>query len=769
MDFKLKQQLDLANKLIFVQEYDKAEKIISALVESNESNAEDIVHLRYIELMNKLDKLENAKLYYLSKLAADNLDRKFTHRYKHCLLVIEQHTENVDHDFCILEFQKLIREYEETAFGYYSIGFSLENNADLDRAIYAYEQSISLAQDWYPSLFGLSQCYYQKGEDKKGDQFFYTFEKSAPYNVYGNFETHRRLCKDFIEDEEYDYAERAIKTLGDWWYENKSHCPPELQIYEALMVSHIYDLRGDVPQREAKLAYAKLIASQLLNDADTEEGILYFVARAMEEFSELETALEFYKKALKSSGADPQTVQRIGSQFLSMGESELALKLFNDAYESFPNSNEIKFCLLVSKLKIAGVNIEDYLLGKERLRQLITNQSDKVEILALLHSLLAKFENDYETHYHMADIYLNLQNINKAKYHFEKMHSLDALGHTTILRYATFIMEHGDADEAIRILKKLSYDTLSKEQKSEVNWLKSYHFSRIGKHSESQKLIEQVLQLDPWNVSYLTQEIYNLQSLLPNETEVFKNDSVIKKLSNHDEDNLDWADFDENTLKLEEWHNYHLIFSRWKLRYLYSQGNMDILLRLVASACQFDPEKATYDFLKLINTNFDSPEIYWALGTLYKELWQLETASVWFKQLLLHPDSGEQDKARAYLEIADCFVWRDTNLKMAVEYAKIASEMGEDNHARVQNILAHALLKKGSINEAREIIQTTKSTDIESIYLNGLLHYRDGAKNTANKIWKPLLTRQSECIRDHNIKQQLMGYYFDKKPYLNVQ
>lgn len=762
-------QVEEANKLIFVQNYASAKQIIKNLLDHADSASEDLIHLRYIELMSKLEQLDEAKLFYLAKLQEPQVRPELEHLFQLCLVVIDQQTPDIAQEDCLTRLQELIRQYSPSAFNYYAIGFSLEAVADIDRALYAYEKSIQLSPDWHPSLFGISQCFYQKGDDKQGDHYFYAFEKMAPYNVYGNFETHRRLSKEFLEDEEYEYATKAIKTLGDWWYENKSYCPPELQIYEALMISHISDLRGEVAQKEAKLAYAKLLGSQLLNDSDAEEGVIYFIARAMEEFSELETAVEFYKKALKLSGANPHTVQRIGSQFLSMGESELARQLFQDAYKSYPNSNEIKFCLLVSQLKIAGVNIEEYLLGKERLRQLITNDSDKVEILALLHSLLSKFEGDHETHFHMGEIYLNLQNANKAQHHFDRMFELDELGHTTILRYATFLMEHGNAEKAMKTLKSLDQDLLAKDQKTEVNWLKAYYHASKRNFSDSQKLIGQILQLDPWNVSYLAQSIMNLSSQLDDSDDLIRNDSVINKLSNHDELNLNWDEFDAITLRLEKQYQYELCFNRWKLRYLYSEGDMDTLLQLVASACKFDAEQATYDFLKLINTNFDRPEIYWALGTLFKEIWQLETASVWFTQLLLHPDAREQDKARAYLEIADCFVWRETNLKKAVEYAKIASEMGERSNERVNNILAHALLKKGSINEARELIETIRNDDIESIYLNGLLHYRDGATNTANKIWKPLLTRKAECMRDHNIKQQLLGYYFEKKPYLNVQ
>lgn len=761
--------MEWANKLIFVQQYELAKRLFEDLMKEEGFKCEGLLHLRYIELCNKLDQLDQIKDTYLQKLNdnSSTLEEKYT--YEISLIAIDQQKDDANHDEALLRIQEVIKD-SDSAYAYYVLGFSHEANADLSRAIYAYEKSISLDPNWYPSHFGLSQCFYQQGEDKKGDQFFFAFEKDAPYNVYGNFETHRRLSKDFLNEGEYRYAETAISTLSDWWYENKSYCPLELQVYEALMCAHILDTEGDFAQCKAKNTQARLLANQILNDENSEEGVIYFVARALEEFSQLELALEFYKLALKKSGADPQTVQRIGSQFLALGEVELAYQLFLEAYNSFPNSNEIKFCLLVSRLKKAGVNVEEYLLGKERLRQLVANQSDKVETLALLHSLLGKFKGDPEVHYHIGDVYLTLNNINKARTHFEQMYELDPKGRTTILRHATFLMEHFDSNEAMEILSQLDIEQLTKDQKIEVNWLKANHLAQSQDFSQSQELIKSILQVDPWNVSYLVHQINNFYELLPLEEDMKQNDSAVKKLITHDEADLNWSEYDKITRKIEDEHHYEMAFARWKLRYLYSDASMNVLLKLVASACQHDPEKATYDFLKLINTNFDLPEIYWALGTLYKELWQLETSGVWFKQLLLHPDSSQEDKARAYLELADCYVWRDQNLNKAIQYAKLAIDLGESRDSRVNNILAHAHMKIGQVVEARNLLEATQiESDIETIYLNGLLHYRNGAKNKANEIWKPLLTKQAECIRDHNIKQQLLGYYFDKKPYLNVQ
>jgi hypothetical protein len=50
----------------------------------------------------------------------------------------------------------------------------------------------------------------------------------------------------------------------------------------------------------------------------------------------------------------------------------------------------------------------------------------------------------------------------------------------------------------------------------------------------------------------------------------------------------------------------------------------------------------------------------------------------------------------------------------------------------------------------------------------GLLHYRNGAPQKAKQVWKPLLTVRTENLRFHNIKQEILRYYFEGTPYLKA-
>lgn len=763
----VEKKLEDANKLIFVKRYGDAERLLDDLLASEEGRGELLVHLRRIELAAMLKKLDKLRAHYLRQLKAG----KQVELFEVAIALVEQHGEMVAAAESINIFQELLKKYGASAACYYGIGYSMEQQGNFERAVYNYEQSLSTDPNWYISHFGLSQIYYQMGDEKRGDHYFYLFEQAAPYNVYGNFETHRRLCQEFLERDRFAEAEAAIQALSEWWLDNKGTCPLEIQIYELLATAKISETQGDRAQAENRRLRASGLALQALDDPKTSEGVLYFIAKILEEFDDFGKAFKYYKRILKAEGGSPAMVQKIGSQFLSLGEYALARELFQDAYEAHPENPDVRFCLLVANLKLAEVNVEEYLIGRERLRQLIDSSGDRVELLALLHSLMAKFSGDADVQGHVADVYLRLGNTERAGRHYDSMYRIDGLSRPTALKFAAFVMQHREPDAAMEILNKIADpDGLPTESQAEIYWLKANYFARKREYRESLTLLRRVLAIDPWNVSYLVQEVINLIYLAPIDNELRKTDQALVSLtSNTDEARVDWNEFDQITRRMEDLHAYELVYARRKLRYLYANGSDDALLELVRAACKHDARQATYDFMKLLNTNFDSPNIYWALGIIFKDLWQLETATVWFEQMLLYPQLSKAGQSKAYIELADCMIWQGKNNTKAIEYAQLAVDLDERKDMQSMRVLAHAYLKAGQIRQARLYLdQADSDDDHEARFLQGLLQYRNGARTKANEIWKPLLTVRSESLRFHNIKQEVLKFYFDGAPYLKA-
>jgi tetratricopeptide (TPR) repeat protein len=761
----IEQKLEEINKLIFVKRYSEAEKRLDALVDSADGKEELLIHIRRIELGSMLKKLDRLKTQYIKNLKknAGDLTSEL------CLSFIEQQEDQPNHAELVNTFQEIMRQHGQLAAAYYGIGFSLEQQGNYERAVYNYEKCVSLDTSWYIAYFGLSQIYYQMGDEKKGDHFFFQFEQAAPYYVYGNFETHRKLSQEFLERDLYADAEQAIQSLTEWWQENKGTCPTEIQIYEMLAMSRISKAQGDQVQADTRRNRALGMALMSLDDASTPESVLYFIAKVLEEFDEYKRSVQFYKRILQKSDGDPALVQKIGGQFLSLGEYQTAKELFEEAYVSHPENPDIRFCLLVASLKLSGVNVEEYLIGRERLRQLVDG-GDKVELLALLHSLLAKFTLDPDVQGHIADVYLRLGNTDRSERHYENMYRIDGRNRQTALKYASFIMQYRDPDKAMEILKSINDQTdLSTESQAEIYWLKANYFFRKKEYRESLTLLRKVLAIDPWNVSYLVQEILNLIAIARVDEEFRQPDGMLATITTIDEAKVVWTEYDLKTKWFAGQHEYELVYARQKLRYLYADGSATTLKSLVSAGAKHDPVRATYDLLRLLNTNFDSPNIYWALGTLYKEQWQLETAAVWFEQMLIHPSLPAREKAKAYIELADCYVWQNKQIPKAIEYAKLAIDLDSERDPSNLRVLAHAHLRSGQVRQAKLYLeQADIENDHEARYLQGLVQYRNGMNKQANDLWKPLLTVRSESLRFHNIKQEVLKYYFEGAPYLKA-
>lgn len=764
---KLKPSLENANKLIFVKKYLEAKKILDQILESKEFSRNLLVHLRRIELSVMLNNLEALKKEYINQLK----DPILQFDAKICLALIEQQSEQVNHNQLTTNFQNLLKECGPAPAIYYGIGYSMEHLKNYDRAIFNYEQVLKEDSTWYVANFGLSQIYYQMGDEKKGDHFFYLFEQAAPYNVYGNFETHRKLSREFLELEHYDEAEIAVQSLAQWWQDNKGSCPLEIKIYELLATSKIAEFQQNSELAEIRKVKAVALCQQLLDDNSVSENIYYFVAKVLEEHGEFSKSLDFYKKILQSDRGTPAMVQKIGGQFLSHGEYALAKEIFQEAYNLHPDNQDLKFCLLVTNLKLSNANVEEYLISRERLRQLVESGGDKVELLSLLHNLLAKFNQDSEVHLQLAESYLKMGNIERAAKHFETMYKLDPRNHKMSLRYSAYLMQYKSPEVALSIIKDLEKNStnLPSDAQVEADWLKANYYARKKEYAQSTELLRKILAVDPWNVSYLVQEIVNLTQVSDLEGDLGKIDNVFEMISQNEESRINWDEFDQQTKKLEDKHVYELVYVRRKLRYLYGNGSESLLLELIRDACKFNAVRATYDFMRLLNTNFDSYNIYWALGVLFKELWQLETAAVFFEQMLLHPHATAQAKAKAYIELADCFIWQGRNLPKALEYVKMGLDFDAKSDQMFLRVLAHANLKMGYIRQAKIYLeQIDLLGDHEARYLQGLLHYRNGDRVKANEVWKPLLTVRSESLRFHNIKQEVLKFYFEGAPYLKV-
>lgn len=757
MAFNLVEKLNEANKYIFVKQYRKAGNLLDALLKENESRSFLPAHLRRVELAVQLHELEMLRDRYLKEMKQNSLPPETA---RLCLAMIEQHGGLVTPAKSIDTYSEIIRDFDESAAAYYGIGLALESLGNHDRAIFNYHQSLKKDDSWYPSYFGLSQIYYSQKDTPKGDYFFYMFEQHAPYSLYGNFETHRKLSEEFLDKQRFQEAEIAIVSLGEWWADQRGFCPREIKIFETLSVARIAERAGEGRKRRDHFAHAFSLVESSLDDEEAKPDELYFIAQLLEDFNQNDLALKVYKKILRFSSHDPSIIQRIGNHFMSSGELNRAEDLFLEAYRSHPDNPEVRFLLLVSRLKLARVEVDDYIRLKEQVARSIESNADPAENLSNLHTLLNQFSEDSDTHSLIADIYMRAGNINRALWHFQKMYSLDRLSKITSLRYASFMISYGDLEEGKRVLDDVENGKGLGSYASELLWLRASYEIRKRGYDKALAYLKKVLRIEPWNASYLLQDI-RCRALLENPDEALK--------FTDDESLINWSEFDHKTQQAVDDHQFEVAYPRQKLRFIYSGGDTQHLEKLVEIALRYDASHGVYDFIRLLNTNFDNFLIYWGLGVMAKEMGQLEVAVMWFEQALART-ATQEEKTHLFYELSDCYVWQNTNLEKAVEYLKVVNESKGNVLDHAYLTMAHAYLKLGQVRTARACLgQLQKGQhSLEASFLRGLLHFRDGSVEKAKELWKPLLTIKATNMKDHWIKKEILNFYFDGKSYMKT-
>lgn len=780
MDSNIKLHLEEANKLIFVKKYEEARDTLKTILKEKNGKCELLIHLRIIELSAQMGQLEELKQDYEQKLHANIYDKP---TFDIAVNFLNLFGGNIPCQEVISRFSSIMEESDPVAVNaaaiYFGIGYSFEIQENYDRAIYNYKESINHDDSWGPSYFGLSQIYYGQNDDVQGDYYFYQFESLSPYNLYGNFETHKNLCQEFLDAEKYEDAESAIKALSEWWVENKGMCPIEIKVYELLMLYKISQYRKSAVDSSAYLAKIDQKIYQAMQDDEVKEDVLYFIAKALDDHSLSERSIEVYKRVLDVCVSDVNMIQKIGQRFLGNDDIDAAYEVFLEAYKKHPDNSEIKFCHLVMSLKKEGINVQEYLKHKESLVEAREASSGQVENLSLLYKLLDIFDQDSDVHAGLGEVHMRLGNQARAKHHYKKMYDLAYFSIESSLTYISFLIQTNQVKDALSVLagirdKNLS---LSNQESSEVRWMYAQCYYMDGEPKQALSYLRKALDSDPWNINYLIVEIQCLTALSKIDHDISDQDAVLKLIAQGSDLDMDWAQFGRLSTLYSEAHEFELCYSRSKVQFLYDRGQEASLRRLLDFAVKYDACQAAKDFIKLLNTNFDCPLVYLGLGLLSKQLWQLEVAVMWLNQLVEMESLSNEIKGEAYRELADAQVWIGKNLDKAEEFSKISSELMKDDKAKNESVLimAHAKLKQGKTQLAQEflnIIQSDRSRgeseNIEFLYLQGLLLYRNGQVNKAKIIWKPLITISTDTVKAFHIKQEVIKYYFNGDSYLRA-
>ncbi len=763
-DSKIKARLDEANMLIFVRQYKQAAMILDSILSERDQAQSLLIHLRRIEVGTRLGELSTLHNRYTEQMHRSSPDLATS---RLCVAMVEQQGQMVSTARSMQDYTEIMYQHGECAAAYFGIALCLEAEGNLDRALFNYQQVLVQDPEWYPAYFYMSQIFYKKNDHTQGDHYFFLFEKAAPYNLYGNIETHSKLAKKFLDDRQYRNAEFAIKTLSEWWTENRGQCPREISVLESLFLARIASTRGDMRIASAHQEKAENLVNQILVDKKPRKDDILFLSQVLHDFGENDLALKTYTKLLAYVDEDASLIQKVGTYFFAMNAFQHAEKLFADVYKAHPDDEDVRFCLLTSRLKLAGVDSERYLRDREHLAQSMGTQGDINPRLAKALSLLKEYADDPDMQAITGELYLLQGNIDRASEHFQRMYTLDKASTETSFRYASFLVHYGNSDKAKKILDTLGENIQDEDKLLQIHALKTHFFEQRRDFENALIFAKLCLDKEPWNAIYLCQAIRCHLHLI--DRDQYLEERVTSSLEFSEIKTKDWKAFDKKTESLMSSHHYQVVYLRQQLRLLTSSASSQIYTHYIRAASHFNPSRAAQDLVKLLNTNFDSPWLYWALGVLFKEAGSLEIAEMWFEQVIGKASLPQLLRLRISIDLSDSYVWRGINLQKAIAYLKVVRESESEQAESAKLIMAHALLKLGEVRAARTCLEDLKETahpSLEASYLQGLLLYRDGSIQKAKTVWKPLLTAKALNIKDHWIKKEIMDFYFQGKSYI---
>ena len=132
MDQRCKEQLEFANKLIFVKKYEEADRVLREILASPQGAEESLIHLRRIELMSLLGKLSDIRGQYQMALESANDDGLSDT----CLVLIDMFTSPEKADAHMARLHDIAQVHGPSAIVYFAMGFGAEQQGRHDRARY---------------------------------------------------------------------------------------------------------------------------------------------------------------------------------------------------------------------------------------------------------------------------------------------------------------------------------------------------------------------------------------------------------------------------------------------------------------------------------------------------------------------------------------------------------------------------------------------------------------------------------------------------------
>ncbi len=401
------------------------------------------------------------------------------------------------------EMAKLVLENKDYYAVWYVQGCVAELENNLGQAVEAWTQAYQRNPSSLAVLATLSEL-QQIGALSSDHETDYSrlFEQLDRFAVHGTYETHSELYYEFLDAGEYRLAIASFRTLADWMQRQKGSVPTEVEILCLLGAMRAHRMEGNSGAAESARREAENLAVSFKKSGENLSG-LAFVGQISEEFELPTLARMCYFAVLTNSEAGKDLVVRTAAHCVSQFPSRALSECLSTAYKNHAGDAEIRFCRVLCALAVADVSAKEYLVRKNKIRDLLANE-DVGEALGLLQEALAETQEDPEIHYYLAEIYTRLDSDDLALNHYRRMYALDALNAESVMRYVHFLLRLKHYSDAQRVAAELLHlNVLSDQQQGELYWGLSACSFALENREDAGSYIERALQCDPWNLTFL--------------------------------------------------------------------------------------------------------------------------------------------------------------------------------------------------------------------------------------------------------------------------
>jgi tetratricopeptide (TPR) repeat protein len=410
-----------------------------------------------------------------------------------------------EHDLptCIKRAHQYSTRYPQNYATWFVHGCALEYTGNLNEAVVSWTRAAQLEPKSISVLATMAELQQMGVISSVEVDYSHLFEAIDKHLVHGSLETHVALFKEYLFRKEQDHAIAALRTLADWMQRLRGEVPAEIETLCLLGAMKAYqdghnDAAAEACQREAE-SIAMAARSSPRSAAQ-----MKFIGEVCQQFGLDVLARQCYVTALSMPDASVDMVVQTTSHCVAIGCTESVRDALKEAYTRLHGASEIRFCMVLASVALAGLSVREYTDRKNLIRKHL--QTGNVNaVFPLLQESLQEIDDDAEVHYYTAELLSRFGADLQAAAHFQKMFQIDPYNIDSVVRYCYFLLKIGDYNRVREMAERtLQLNWLEDNHRAELHWSRSTAHFALAQHDPAITDVESALRINPWNGAYIT-------------------------------------------------------------------------------------------------------------------------------------------------------------------------------------------------------------------------------------------------------------------------